>query len=171
MKKAVAMVMTAAILVSVVIGSTGCASKKKDEWYKGALAYYGEGVKNGFAKEDRQLVVAGDLKDKSNKCGYLLKDLDGDGVEELLIGLIDNGIETRFTSVVVRHRDLGPYCLLSAGGGNYIYLCADNVLKMDSTFGSSGKNDYLKWNSRSNSFSKVEGEGKYLPLKWELTAF
>ena len=167
MKKVITKVLAAALLLSVCIGTAGCGKKQKNEWYKGALEYYGEGIRNGFTENDRQLNVAEDLRDKSKKCGYLLKDLDGDGVDELLLGLIENGIDTKFTSVVVRHRDFGAYCLLSAGGGNYIYLCADNVLRMDSYRGS----EYMTWSPKTNSVSKVDGEGKYLPLKWELTAF
>ena len=173
MKRTFAIVMTVALMLSV-LGAAGCASqtKIKNEWSKNAIEYYRNGIKNGFANEERSLSVSPYLKDKSKQFGYLLRDLDGDGVDELLIGIIDNGIDTKFTSVVVRHSNFGAYCLLSAGNGNYIYLCSQNVIRMDSARGSATETIYMKWNSRSNSFPHVpDGEGKYLPMKWELTAF
>ena len=173
MKRAFAIVMTVTLMLSF-IGVTGCTTptKAKNEWSQFAIEYYRSGIKNGFTKEDKNLNVSPYLKDKSQQFGYLLRDLDGDGVDELLIGIIDNGIETRFTSVVVRHSDFGAYCLLSAGGGTYIYLCGQDVIRMDSMRGSTAEKKYMKWSSRSNSFPHVQdGEGKYLPKKWELTAF
>ena len=29
----------------------------------------------------------------------------------------------------------------------------------------------MRWNPKGNSFTIIEGEGKYLPMKWELTEF
>jgi len=170
MKRVTAVAMMVTMLLSVVFGSAGCKNPNK-EWYKGALEYYGNGIKNGFGEELSNLHVAKDLKKPENKCGYLLRDLDGDGIDELLIGLIDDGIETKFTSVVVRHSDLGPYCLLSGGDGYYIYLCSNNVLRVDSWYGSATKKEYMQFDHKSNAFTIIDGEGKYLPMKWELTAF
>ena len=170
MKRVIASVLTVMLLASMVTGFTGCKSAKK-EWYKNCLEYYSDGVKNGFTKEFQNLRVPEELKDKNNRVGYLLRDLDGDGVEELLIGLIDDGIETKFTNVLVRHSSLGDYCLLSGSGGYYIYLCSANVLRVDSWYGSKTEMKYMTWNPKSNSFNVIDGEGKYLPMKWELTEF
>ena len=30
---------------------------------------------------------------------------------------------------------------------------------------------YMKFDSKSNAFTTVDGQGKYLPMKWELTEF
>ncbi len=170
MKKATAAVLLAALCMMMVTGLTGC-KKAPNNWYKDTLEYYRDGVNNGFTTTFRQLSVPADLKDKNNKIGYLLIDLDKDGTDELLIGLIDDGYITKFTNVIVAHSDLGAYCLLSAGNGSYIYLCADNVLYMEDKYGISDGLKYLKWNSKSNSFNVVEGEGKYLGKKWDLTPF
>lgn len=171
MKKATTKVLTVVLLVSVVLGSTACKSKTVKEWYKETIEYYRDGIKNGFEEELRNLPVPEDLKDKNNRIGYLLKDLDGDGIDELLIGIIDDGICTKFTNVVVRHSDLGPYSLISAGSGYYIYLCSSNVLEVDSWYGSETKKEFMQFQSKSNNFLIIEGEGKYLPMKWDLTEF
>ena len=97
--------------------------------------------------------------------------LDGDGIDELLIGLIDDGNVTKFTNVVVRHSDLGDYCLLSGTNGYYIYLCGSNVLRVDSWYGSQTEMRYMQFNSKNNAFTVIDGEGKFLPMKWELTEF
>ena len=171
MKKAIALVMTASLIVAMLACSSGCMKQANKEWYKGVLEYYGNGVKNGFTEKHSNLQVPSELEDKNNKCGYLLKDLDGDGIDELLIGLIDDSSQTKFTNVIVRHSSLGPYCLLSGSGGHYIYLCYDNVIYMKNQFVTADYTDYMVWQSKSNSFQHIEGEGKYLPMKWDLTAF
>lgn len=158
-------------MVSVVLGSTACKGKAPKEWYKESLEYYRDGVKNGFKEELPKLGVPDELKDKNNRIGYLLKDLDGDGVVELLIGIIDDGSCTKFTNVVVSHSDLGPYSLLNGSGGYYIYLCSGNVLELDRWYGSETKKEFMKFQSKNNSFEVLEGDGKYLPMKWELTEF
>ena len=171
MKKTIALVMTASLIVAMLACSSGCMKKVNKEWYLGALEYYQNGVRNGFTEKHSNLQVPAELEDKSNKCGYLLRDLDGDGIDELLIGLIDDSSQTKFTNVVVRHSSLGPYCLLSGSNGHYIYLCYDNVIYMKNQFVTADYTDYMVWQSKSNSFQHIEGEGKYLPMKWDLTAF
>ena len=102
---------------------------------------------------------------------FLLVDLDEDGVDELLIGFNDGSTATKFTDVLVWHSDLGAYKLLGGGSGYYIYLCAGNVLAVDSWYGSQTERTFMTWNSKTNSFPHVDGEGKYLPMKWDLTEF
>ena len=170
MKKAASTILIFALLVSIVAGMTGCRRVPKD-WYKSTLEFYGNGIKNGFTDEPRNLHVAEELKNSAYKKGYMLYDLDGDGTDELLIGLIDGGSYTKFTSIIVYHSDLGPYCLLSGGGGYYYYLCASNVIRGDSWRGSETETRYMTFNSKSNSFTIIDGEGKYMPMKWELTEF
>ena len=101
----------------------------------------------------------------------LLRDLDNDGVDELLIGLIDDGAYTRFTNVVVFQTGIGSFSKLSGGNGYYIHLCASNVLRVDSWYGSKTEMRYMTYNSKNASFQIVDGEGKYMPMKWELTPF
>ena len=170
MRKATAALLLAALMVLMVPGITGC-KKAPNEWYKDTLEYYRNGVNNGFTTSYRNLAVSEELKDKNNKIGYLLIDLDKDGTDELLLGLIDDGPNTKFTSVIVAHSDLGTYCLLSGSKNAHIYLCADNVLMMESIRGLSKENTYMKWNSKKNAFDNIEGEGKYLGKKWDLTPF
>lgn len=170
MKKATAAVLLAALLVMIVPGITGC-KKAPNNWYKDTLEYYRDGVNNGFTTSYRNLAVSEELKDKNYKIGYLLIDLDKDGTDELLLGLIDDGYVTKFTSVIVAHSDLGPYCLLSGSKDAHIYLCADNVLMMESVRGLTKERKYMKWNSKSNAFNNIDGEGKYLGKKWDLTPF
>ena len=88
MKRTLATVLTVAFLLALVPGITGCKIIPK-KWYEPTLSYYSDGIKNGFTEEYGNLLVPSDLKDSSVKKGYLLADLDNDGVDELLIGLID----------------------------------------------------------------------------------
>ena len=174
MKRALSTVLVVIMLVSALPLLSGCVIKPKN-WYKEVLAYYTEGVNTGWTNENTSLNVypSKDMKkkDPNKKFGYLLVDLDKDGVKELLIGFNDGSNATKFTDVIVYHSDLGPYKLLGGDEGYYIYLCANNVLANDSWYGVETKRDFMVWESKSNSFPYVDGEGKYLPKKWDLTEF
>ena len=171
MRKVTASILILSLLVSVVFGMTGCKKAALKDWYKEALEFYGDGIRYGFHDEPQNYTVSPALKNKSYQKGYLLHDLDGDGVDELLIGIIDGGSYTRFTSVIVYHSDIGPYCLLSGGEDTFIYLCNGNVLMMDDNYINDPQLKYMKFSSKSNAFTYIEDEGKYLPMKWELTEF
>ena len=170
MKRTLATVLTAVFLLALVPGITGCKVTPK-KWYEPTLEYYSTGIKNGFEQEFRNLPVPDDLKDKSKQQGYLLIDLDKDGVDELLIGLIDDGPSTKFTNVIVFHSDLGPYSLLTGSSRSYISLCYDNVIVMGDGSSSYDQPTYMRWNHKDNAFNVIDGEGKFLPTKWELTPF
>ena len=142
MKISLATVLTAAFLLAIVPAVTSCKVTPK-KWYEPTLQYYSDGIKNGFEQEFRNLPVPDDLKDKSKQQGYLLIDLDKDGVDELLIGLIDDGPSTKFTNVIVM------------GDGTSAH---DQIT-------------YMRWNHKDNAFNVIDGEGKFLPTKWELTPF
>ncbi len=169
MKRTLATVLTVAFLLALIPGITGCKIIPK-KWYEETLNYYSDGIKNGFKQEYNNLYVPEDLRDSTKKKGYLLIDLDKDGVNELLIGLIDDNSCTNFTNVIVCHTDLGPYSLLTGSSSNYIHLCYDNVIEMDSGI-EYNKPTFMRWNQKSNSFTVIDGEGKFLPTKWELTPF
>ena len=171
MRKVTSSILILSLLASVVFGMAGCKKSALKNWYNEPLEFYGNGIRYGFTEEPTNYTVSQILKDKSYKKGYLLQDLDGDGVDELLIGIIDDGTYTKFTSVIVYHSDLGPYCLISGGENSFIYLCAGNVLMMDDNFINDPELKYMKFSSKDNAFTYIEGEGKYLPMKWELTEF
>ena len=170
MRKVLSTFLAVILLVSATVGMTGCQRTPKD-WYKKALEYYGNGIRNGFTEENRNLSVSEELKNPAYKKGYLLRDLDNDGVDELLIGFIDDGAYTRFTNVVVFQTGVGSFSKLSGGNGYYIHLCASNVLRVDLLYGSKTEMKYMTYNSKDASFPIVDGEGKYMPMKWELTPF
>lgn len=170
MKRTAAAILALTMMILMIPGLTGC-KKAPNDWYRETLEYYKSGVSHGFSTSYRNLPVSEELKDKNNKIGYLLIDLDKDGTDELLLGLIDDGPDTKFTSLIVAHSDLGPYCLLSGSKDAHIYLCADNVIMMESVRGLTKENSYMKWNSKINAFDTIEGEGKYLGKKWDLTPF
>ncbi|MBO7426310.1 MAG: hypothetical protein J6U23_11610 [Clostridiales bacterium] len=170
MRKMIMWIVTVPLLLSAIFGLTGCRPDK-DEWYKDAVEYYRQGVLYGKEGNNRQLDISPEILGKGKGVGYLLHDLDGDGRDELLIGFNSAGGITKFTNVVVRHSDLGPYSLLGGSNGYYIYLCNDDVLRVDSWYGSETKVEYMKFNSKSNSFEVVNGAGKYSPKQWKLTQF
>lgn len=163
------------LLVFASVSVTGCFLKSKPkDWYKESIEFYREGLNTGWANDDPdlRLNISKDLKDQHNKqIGYLLVDLDKDGVDELLIGFNDGSSATKFTDVIVWHSDFGAYKLLGGGEGYYIYLCGSNVLAVDSWYGSQTQREFMTWDSKSNSFPVIDGEGKYLPKKWDLTPF
>lgn len=172
MRKITSTVLIFALLLTAASSLTGCKKAVLKNWYAEALDFYGNGIKNVFMEEPRNYAVSSDLKNKNNKFGYLLYDLDGDGVYELLIGIIDNSSRTKFTSIVVYNSDLGPYCSLSGSNGDYYYLCADGVIKQEiKSFRTNVPEMYFRYDSSTNSFNRIDGEGKYIPMKWELTEF
>ena len=174
MKRVLVTILVVTMLVTALPGLTGCKIKPKN-WYQATLDYYSEGVKSGWANEDPSLMlnISDDLKTTSSnkQIGYLLVDLDEDGTDELLIGFNDGSNATKFTDVIVWHSDMGALKALGGGSGYYIYLCGSNVLAVDSWYGSQTQRDFMKWNSKTDSFPHVDGEGKYLPMKWDLTEF
>ena len=138
-------------------------------WYDETLAYYEEGFRSGWKNETEDMYISDELKDESIEFGYLLKDLDGDGADELLIGIIDDSDETKFTDICIWHRDFGAFRVMSTGEGYYMYLCDSNIIREDSWYGSQTKTRYMRYESKDNSFEIVDGAGK--PLKVELTSF
>lgn len=172
MKKATSTILIFALLMSVVYGLTGCKKMVLKNWYAEALDYYGNGVKNGFFEEMPNYSVSRDIKDKNNRVGYLLYDLNNDGVDELFIGLIDNGSCTKFTNVVIYHFDRGPCSVFNGSNGDYIYLCASGVVKQETRSVRTNLPDvYYKYDPDDGYFTRIDGDGKYLPMKWELTEF
>ncbi len=150
---------------------TGCVGKPKipSDWYNETLKYYSDGFADGWSDEHADLRIADEMKDGANKFGYLLRDLDGDGAVEVLIGFMDDADETRFIDVFIWHSDIGSFRILHAGDGYYIYLCENNILRMDKWYGSKTLTDYMKYDSSDNSFRILNETAT--PQKCELTAF
>lgn len=175
MKRTLAAILVVAFFVTAIPVLTGCRIKPKKDWYKQTLDYYSEGFRTGWANEDpsSDLYIADDLKnyDPDKEYGYLLVDLDGDGIKELLIGFNDGSTATKFTDVIVWRFGSGANKSLGGNNGYYVYLCAGNVLAEDSWYGSQTERKFMKWNSETGFFNVIDGEGKYLPMKWELTKF
>ena len=167
MKKSLKAIIT---LLPMTFLLSGCGGTYvPDGWYNSTLKYYQEGFDTGWKNEYPNIYICDEMKDKNNKFGYLLKDLDGDGGEELLIGMIDNSGETKFTDLYIWHKDFGALRNLNTGDGYYFYLCDDNVLKIEKWYGSETQIDYWKYNSDDNSFTIVNGATN--PQKCTLTEF
>ena len=163
-------ILSATVAGFVAMLFCGCSLKTvPDGWYKETLEYYSTGFESGWANEDPKLHISEEMKGPDNHFGYLLRDLDGDGADELLIGIIDDSEETRFTDLYIWHRDFGAFRSLNCGDGYYMYLDDDNVIRMDSWYGSATKTEYMIYDSDDNSFLIVDGGGK--PGKYELTEF
>ena len=168
MKKYYKLLVPVMALVILAVSLHGCMLAPKD-WYIMTLRYYQDGYACGWANERPDIKVYDVLKRRPSKSGYLLTDLDGDGDKELLIGFTDIAGATRFTDVFVWNRGDGAYHALSKNEGCYIYLCSDNVLRVDSSNGVATFSRFLKFDNKSNSFEEVDGE--YAPMKIDLESF
>lgn len=140
-----------------------------DEWWSETIKYYTDGYTNDWANERSDLPVSDEMKNKDNKFGYLLRDLDGDGTEELLIGYADDEKETRFTELYIWHTDFGARRTFQCGDGYYMYLCEDNIIREDSWRGSETEMRFMKFDGESNAMTIIEKQGT--PQKVELTPF
>lgn len=159
-----------ALMISVMSLNACGKTRIPDKWYDATLDYYKEGFETGWKNEEPSLYISDEMKDKKNHFGYLLKDLDGDGADELLIGIIDDSTETKFTDVYIWHRDVGAFRILNGGEGYYIYLCG-GVVRVDSWYGSETKTEYMKYDSENNSFLHITSDEPVHPGKYELTPF
>ena len=157
-----------ALLMAMAFMLTGCGGKKApDDWYAELLQYYKDGFADGWQHEKDDFVICDDMKDPKNKFGYLLKDLDGDGTDEMLIGIIDDSKETRFTDICIWHWDFGANRSFYTGDGYYFYLCDNGLIKEESWRGSETEIRYMKYDGSENSFPIVDTTGT--PGKYELT--
>ena len=166
MKKSIKFILALTVLV---LSFTGCGSSSgaPSKWYEGTINYYKEGFENNWANESSDFYVVDEMKQPGKKFGYLLIDLDGDGTEELLIGINDGAEETKFTDLIIWHKDFGAFRSFCASEDYYIYICDNNIVRMDMWYGSQTKSEYMEYDSSNNSFPVVDGGGK--PGKFELT--
>ena len=112
MKKIISIIAVSSFIISLL----ACGSYLiPQDWYDQTLAYYEEGFSSGWKNERDDLRITDEMKDESIEFGYMLKDLDGDGADELLIGIIDDSDETRFTDIYIWHRDIGAFRIMSGG--------------------------------------------------------
>lgn len=166
MKKIISIIAVSSFIISLM--ACGRYFIPQD-WYDQTLAYYEEGFGSGWKNERDDLRITDEMKDESIEFGYMLKDLDGDGADELLIGIIDDSDETKFTDIYIWHRDIGAFRIMSGGEGYYMYLCDSDIIREDSWYGSATKTQYMRYDSKDNSFLIVDGGSK--PEKCELTSF
>ncbi|MBR3306927.1 MAG: hypothetical protein IKI75_06715 [Lachnospiraceae bacterium] len=167
-KKKTLTLMVSAAAMAVLL--TGCGKPRiPKDWYEATLDYYREGFSSGWKNERDDLFIQEDLKKGSGDYGYLLRDLDGDGANEVLIGFNDGSDATKFCDVYIWHRDFGAMRVFTCGEGYYMYLCNDNVLRMDSWRGSETEIRYMVYDSGDNSWPIVDGGSE--PLKLDLTEF
>ena len=160
-------IMLGALIMAVAFTLTGCGRKAPDNWYEEIVNYYKDGVADNWTHVDSSFNIPDDYK--KEKMGYLLKDLDGDGTNELLIGIVDDSSETKFTDVFIYHKDFGPTRSFSTGDGYYMYLCDSNIIREDYWYGSETKTQYMKYDPESNGFPVIDSGS--LPRKHELTPF
>lgn len=163
------MIRICAVMLVLVSALTGCGNKADKNWYEGMLKYYSEGFSSGWKNEAANLPVSQDEKDPNKKFGYLLRDLNKDGIDELLIGIIDDEPETKFVAIIINHSDFGANRSFSAGDGYYMYLCDSNVIRVDSWYGSETQTEYMTYNAEGDSFLVVDGGS--MPQKVTLTPF
>lgn len=168
MKRTALLAMPVLIIAMLVSGCTS-GSKAPKDWYEETINYYKNGINTNWSGDTMKVHLSDDIKNTSNDLGYLLIDLDEDGSDELMIGMNDGSAETKFLDVYVWHSDLGAFQILTGGDGYYIYLCGNNVIRMDTWYGSETKTEFMKFDSSNNAFLIVDEQG--FPRKVELTPF
>ena len=197
MKKTV--IVLSALLTAAACAGCGNKNNIPKDWYNDSIAYFGTAVRNGWDKADPEKynvmepvkasgyvvgadgkkstsgvsVISGpeEYRDSSNQFGYLLKDLDGDGAEELLVGLINDAPQTQFLDLCVWNSDFGATHIMSSGDGDYMYLCDNGTLIRESSFGGTKETEAMKYSSENNSF-EIVGSGEIITAgKYELTPF
>ncbi len=159
----------AAIILAAICMVSGCARAIPKDWYEGILENYKMGFSTGWKSNPSNINISEEMQNGTYSYGYLLKDLDGDGADELLIGIDDGAEETKFTDVYIYHSDVGPFQALNDGDGYYMYICDGSTLRVDSWYGSETKTEYMKYNSKNNAFLMVDGGSK--PGHYTLTPF
>jgi len=193
MMKKTGIVLTA-LMTAVVCAGCGDKDKIPKDWYNESISYFEDGINNGWdnvnpddykvtetvrstayvtgADGKRKSAVSSgpeEYSDSKNKFGYLLKDLDGDGAEELLIGLINDAPQTQFMDICIWHKDFGATHVMTTGNGEYMYLCADGTLIRESDYSGTPEIEGMKYSSENNSFVIVTCTGITSAGKYELT--
>lgn len=163
--KIIALTAAAALSLSACVGRP----KVPEDWYKKTIQYYTDGFSDGWKNEKPDLDVAEEMKDPSKQFGYLLKDLDGDGTVEVLVGVIDDSPETKFIDLYIWHSDIGAFRIFHSGDDYYMYLCENNIIRMDSWHGSTPEIRYMSFNPENNSFKILDQTAT--PQHCELTPF
>ena len=180
------------------VGNTGSFGKNKapKHWYNKTLDYYKaecdshwkanldpkdyeltRGITGSsyivHADGTKEEVASGyeEYQDENNRFGYYLTDLDGDGTDEVLIGIVDDSEATKFMELCIWHNDFGAYNPMTNGNGYYFYLCEDGIIRNDTWYGSKTKTEYMKYDSEENSWPIIEPETPPKPLKCTLVPF
>jgi hypothetical protein len=138
-------------------------------WYNDTIEYYKEGYATNWANERDDLPFSDEMKDGKNTFGYLIRDLDGDGVEELMIGM-DDKPQTRFTEIYIWNFNMGARRIWFTGNGNYLYLCDNNIVRTDSWNGIE-ETQFMEYSSEDNAMRIVQVSPEPTPDKIELTPF
>ncbi len=145
------------------------------DWYKELIDQYRENFANDWADLDEDNAsLKEDIKEMSqnNKYGYLVRDLDYDGVDEFFIGIIDDEKETRFIGMYSWHFDFGVWggCNWNdAKSGYYTYICEDNIIRDDSLVFVKKHPEYRKYHGEDNLYHIIATEPVPTPQKFELT--
>ena len=146
--------------------------KPPENWYGSLLDYYVYGASDGWKNEELYGDLSKEIRDGSNRMGYCLADLNGDGGDEFLVGFIDDGDETRFASMWYYHPDLKRELSWSAEcEGYYIYICEGNVFRMDTSVPRDRSEYMIMSKDPADGFPVQEYDDPPKPLKFELTPF
>ena len=181
------------------VGNTGTIGKNKapKHWYNKTLDYYkaecdshwkanldpktyeltrsvttsGYIQKADGTKEELPVSVCKEYQDENNRFGYYLTDLDGDGTDEVLIGIVDDSEATKFMEICIWHNEFGAFNPMTNGDGYYFYLCEGGIIRNDTWYGSQTKTEYMQYDSENNSWPMIEPETAPKPLKCNLVPF
>ena len=164
---------TFAVVLIFVLCLTGCGgSKNSKTWYEQTIQNYKTGFEQNWRSEKDPFgsYVSDRYLDKDITFGYALMDLNKDGIDELLIGIVDDSAtKTVITDIIANKKDIGVYDLYSVGDDGELYILSDGKIRHDDhMFKGSEETKYFEFTEEC-SFLHLDGGGEQMIIK--LTPF
>ena len=165
---------TFAVIVIMMLSLVGCggSSQSSKTWYEKTIDNYKTGFSQNWSsgKDPFGTGVSDIYLDKDVTFGYTLMDLNKDGVDELLIGIVDDSAtKTVVTDIIANKKDIGVYDLYSVGDYGELYILSDGRIRHDDhMIKGYDETKYFEFTEEC-SFLTVDGGGEPMILK--LTPF
>lgn len=165
---------TFAVTIIMILCLAGCGGKSKPSknWYEQTIQNYKTGFSQNWSsgKDPFNNYVCDSYLDKNITYGYIVMDLNKDGIDELLIGIVDeDATKTVITDIIANKKDIGVYNLYNVGDYGELYILSDGRIRHDDRM-TKGQVDtkYFEF-TEDCTFLSVDGGGE--PMILNLTPF